>query len=124
MTVAMKSNRYIYAAPLAFLMCSGVASAQTSQWCAGTLNGVIAYSNGDVAILGSWRGDWTTVCNTLTVYQGVVQPTICKSWYGALLAAQAAQLQVTIQYPSAPACNALPTADSSPAPSYLRVGGS
>lgn len=84
------------------------------------MSSVLLTDVGMLKVNSTWRGDWVSVCNLQTAF-GNVQPSQCKAWYGVLLSAQMTQSQVVVMYGSAPACNALPTDDSAPAPSYVRV---
>lgn len=102
---------------LASIPFSGTATA--SIWCSGTINAVYLASDGSVVINGSWRGDYTEICNEQGTFGGIDQPT-CLAWYAAAVSAQRAQSKVELDYPNDTyTCSNLPTYSSSIAPYYL-----
>lgn len=90
------------------------------MWCTGTVNAVYLTSDGSVVIEGSWRGDYTEMCNDQGTFGGVDQVT-CLSWYAAAVQAEKAQSKVTVSYQDEGSytCANLPTYASSPAPYYF-----
>lgn len=91
-----------------------------TQYCAGTVLTSWTMADGAVIISSSWRSDHTQICNTKEVWKGIT-PEVCVNWVAKLDSAVALQRQVTIQYADAPACDALPTYQYSPAPRYVML---
>jgi hypothetical protein len=79
-------------------------------------------SSGDVTIQGSWRGDYTTVCNTQGGFGGI-DGTICLAWYAAAVKALTDQTTVYIQYVNdgGYTCSNLPTYNNALVPGYFLV---
>jgi len=89
--------------------------------CVGTLGGVLLYSDGSVMIQGSWRGDWTMICNTQTGW-GSIDGSTCFAWYAAAVSAAKSHTGVqTYYYGSTYTCANLPTYSSTPVPVYLLI---
>jgi hypothetical protein len=86
--------------------------------CTGTVNGALLYADGSVNILGSWRNDYTVICNTNGTF-GNVAPEICLAWYATALKAVGTTRQVNIYYAATHTCATLPTYWSAPAPTYF-----
>ncbi len=97
----------VYAAPL---------------YCIGTIQRVLLYADGTVAIVGSWRGDYTYVCNAQGTWGGIADTT-CLSWYGALLKARKDATNVTYYYYDGAgfSCANLPTYSSSLVTGYVEL---
>ena len=101
------------------LLCA-VARADIS--CSGTLGGVLLYADGTVMIQGSWRGDWTMLCNTQNNWGGIDMST-CLAWYGAAVKSSQGHTTVGTWYNGdAYTCSNLPTYRNSPPPVYLLTG--
>jgi len=93
------------------------AAAQT--YCSGTINAVYLTSDGDVVLEGSWRGDYTEICNDQGTFGGIDQVT-CLSWYAAAVKAETAQSKVMVTYNNdGYTCNNLPTYANSIVPFYF-----
>lgn len=90
----------------------------TAVDCRGTVNQVLLYADGTLNVLGSWRGDFTFLCNTNGTI-GNVPTEVCLGWYALLTKAKADNLSVTVYYFTNTACNALPTYASAPVPVYV-----
>lgn len=84
--------------------------------CIGKVLKVLLYADGSLNVLGSWRGDYTILCNT---NGGAVSTEVCMGWYGLLVKAKAANSDVTVYYNTTYACNNLPTYGQSPTPVYV-----
>src|SRR5581483_4443927 len=72
-------------------------SAMAGQWCNGTLISVYLDAYGSVFIQGTWRNDYTKICNNQGTFGGIDGVT-CLSWYGAAVKAQGSQTKVTVYY--------------------------
>jgi len=87
--------------------------------CGGTLGGVLLYSDGSVMIQGSWRSDWTMICNTQNGWGGIDGST-CLAWYGAAVSAAKSHTSVGTSYSgNTYTCANLPTYSNTPAPVYF-----
>lgn len=91
-------------------------------YCSGKVTGVLLYQDGYVMIYGSWRNDWTYVCNTQGSW-GTASTEVCLAWYGALLKAKSENTTVQVWYPNENSygCNALPTYSTSRVPGYVAM---
>lgn len=88
--------------------------------CSGTVQRIIQYADGRMMIFGSWRGDFTMMCNTETAWNGI--PTgVCTKWYAAANIAYTTGRQVVVSYADAgtATCGTLSTYQSAPPPDYL-----
>lgn len=105
---------------MAGLCATPMAEAQGLINCTGVVTGLIVYFDGQVTVNGTWRGDWTTVCN-LNANYGSTTPQTCRAWYAPLLTAKTQQIKVTLQYTTdaVPACNSIATYGNAPAPQYI-----
>lgn len=97
---------------------SGGASA--SVWCTGTLSAVYLAADGSLVIQGSWRNDYTEICNDQGTFGGIDQVT-CTAWYAAAVKAEAAQSKVTVFYGNdgGYTCSNLPTYANAIVPYYF-----
>ncbi len=91
-------------------------------YCRGKVNNTYIDATGTITIYGTWRADYTQLCNTKVVYIGI-DPTTCFTWFSIALASQTKGLDVIASYDhaSAPACNTLPTYGFTPAPRYFML---
>lgn len=89
-------------------------------WCLGQLSGSYITSSGQLVINGSWRKDWTTVCDTRGV-RGV-DTVVCSLWASYAATAIKEGLNVRIMY-SNPSftCETVPTYNNAPAPAYVML---
>lgn len=93
--------------------------ATASIYCGGTVTAVYLTSDGSVVIEGSWRGDYTEICNDQGTFGGVDQVT-CLSWYAAAIQAEKAQSKVLLDYEyDNYTCSSLPTYANSITPYYF-----
>ena len=90
--------------------------------CNGTVTRVLLYADGSVNLQGSWRGDFTVLCNTNGTFGGISSET-CMSWYGTALSAAAHGKQINVYYAATYTCATLPTYWSAPVPTYVGVIG-
>lgn len=91
-----------------------------NTWCTGIIGNTYISADGTLVILGSWRRDYTTICNVNSA-RGGVAPETCKSWLSMALSAKLSQTEVTLMYGGIDSCETLPTYGSAPTPSYLMV---
>ena len=116
------SQRTLLAAFLSFtplITSTGVQAAD--RWCAGNLKEALVYADGNLMVFGTWRNDWSVLCNTKGSLYGVDTVT-CSLWASYAVKAVESQLPVVIAYKDvAQECSALPTYGNSPAPTYFRV---
>lgn len=91
-------------------------------YCTGTISAVLMYADGRVMIQGTWRGDFTDICNGQGTWGGIAETT-CLSWYGAALKARKDVTTVTVYYPNGGSytCATIPTYSSAPVPGYLML---
>lgn len=108
-------NRIAYAM-LSIVFAAPVTAAP--QWCQGTVANLWVYSNGNVFVQPSYRGDYTMICNMNTEIGGI-SVTTCATWFAILRSAVQRQSNIMVHYPDAPACNALPTYGGSILPGYV-----
>lgn len=94
--------------------------ASAAMWCGSTVSASWVNYNGDVLILGSWRGTHTQICNLKTEWKGI-SPDICASWMAKMDAAVSLGRAVTVYYAETMECSALPTYGDSPAPYYVML---
>jgi hypothetical protein len=87
-------------------------------WCTGTLNAIYIDSTGGFYVSGTWRQDYTQICNLRQTWNGV-SSDICLLWYSLLTTSKTNSKSVTIYYSDVPYnCQNLPTYAASPGPGY------
>jgi hypothetical protein len=90
-------------------------------WCTGTVRRVLVSKSGLVEVMGSWRGDWTGICNVKQDWQGV-DPQTCMTWFAQTEKSLTTAKQVTIEYTGVDVdCATLPTYSGSPGPAYVML---
>lgn len=95
-------------------------SMAVSQYCSGKVSQLWMYSNGDLFVLPSWRGDHVRVCN-INQNLGSITPQICASWFTLLRTAVSNKENTYFYYENAPACNIIPTFSNAPVPGYIML---
>lgn len=104
---------------IAALALLGANAHATSIWCSGQVTRSLIYGNGDLMIVGSWRSDYTKLCNVSDSWLGITADT-CRSWHAMVESAKARQANVTVQYVNAShTCDTLPTYSAAPKPNYF-----
>ena len=97
-------------------------TAKAEAYCSGLTSEAIAYSNGDVMVLTTWRGDWITICNLNNTRNGVT-PQTCFAWFStinsSILYNKAVGYYFTGIDPSA--CATIATYVNAPVPYYVRL---
>ncbi|MCO7223006.1 hypothetical protein [Pleionea sp. CnH1-48] len=103
------------------LLISSVASAN-SLWCNGTVFNSYVSSSGDLIIRGSWRNDYTRLCNLQGSVHGIDAVT-CSMWSSYIAASMTNAKKVIVYYGNANGaeCNSLPTYAATPAPGYVML---
>lgn len=90
--------------------------------CSGAVNSLLIYNDGTVNLRGSWRDDYTHICNLKTDRQGIDVMT-CAMWVNTIEAARKLNATIFTYYSrSADAgltCDTLPTYSNAPAPVYF-----
>jgi hypothetical protein len=94
--------------------------AQAVNHCAGSLQEYLVYSDGGLMIYGSWRNDWTYLCNLQGSWNGIPSET-CFSWLAIVGSAKAHNKPLMVYYPNDVTCSSLPSYGNSPAPGYVRI---
>ena len=96
-----------------FLM--SMPSMARNMWCGGTLEGVYIEAAGNLMIRGTWRNDWTKICNVNS------DPVTCSLW--ASYAANALQNQnsVTLMYSGDFKCDTIDIYADAPTPLYFML---
>jgi hypothetical protein len=105
---------------LVLVLAAAAAPARADVYCAGTLLEHLVYNDGTFMIRGSWRNDWTHVCNMQAPWKGV-STEACYTWFGLLTAARTHNKPVGIYYVGNFECATLPTYASAPTPLYMRM---
>lgn len=91
------------------------------MWCYDKITQVLTYRDGFVSINGSWRNNYTHVCNLNSEWKGVPTQT-CWGWFAQLNQAVSEGLKVSVLYDNVPdsmTCADLPTYGSSLPPGYV-----
>jgi hypothetical protein len=89
--------------------------------CIGTITNTAVFGDGAVVVRGTWRSDYTQVCNVKTEWKGIT-PDVCSSWKAMIDAGLSLSRQVRVYYPgSSWVCSTLPTYGDAPAPQYLML---
>jgi hypothetical protein len=88
-------------------------------YCSGTLDAVYVTNDGQFVLRGTWRNDYTMICNLRQTWTGVA-PETCAFWYAMMVTSKTNAKAVTLYYPnSSYTCATLPTYESAPAPGYV-----
>jgi len=98
----------------------GVQPAYAATSCNGAILSAHVSSDGSVLIRGSWRSDYTQICNISSIWKGIPLE-VCALWAAKADAAIATGHSVTIYYSADFACTAIPSYGTSPAPTYLML---
>ncbi len=114
----MKRTKKIVAICLVVLFCVAPTVQAGSVWCTGKVTGMIVDKNGDVTINGTYRNNWTKICNLNGTWGGIGTVT-CTMWVKLLDDAYKYDTSITIKYISG-SCANLPTWGGSLAPIYVR----
>lgn len=106
------------------LACLGFAAQPAlaaNLWCSGTPENLYIADMGQLFIRGSWRTDYTQLCNVEGEWKGIPQQT-CWSWYGILSSAITNTRLVTVYYSnSAYTCATMPTYEAAEPPGYVML---
>jgi|GEM_PF-1320431 len=97
-------------------------SAQNIVACQGKVSQALTYRDGRVMIYGSWRNDWTQICNVKTVWKDV-STEACWNWFALVNEAFSKGDDILVYYSNVPdgmTCETLPTYGSSLSPVYTR----
>lgn len=103
------------------LLCTATLSSHAAaQWCTGTLDNLIVYSNGDLVARFNWRGDYVRVCN-MNGTMGQITPVTCAGWLSLAKSAIQRGVSTIVYYPEGPSCAAMPTYSNAPEPAYFML---
>lgn len=83
--------------------------------CYGTINSSYMVKNGEVIIRGTWRNDYTQICNLKTEWKGVT-PDVCAGWKAMVDAALTLGRTVAIYYSPDVTCSTIPYYGDAPSP--------
>ncbi|OGQ53938.1 MAG: hypothetical protein A3J24_00585 [Deltaproteobacteria bacterium RIFCSPLOWO2_02_FULL_53_8] len=105
---------------VALVLCSWVARAD-ALYCPGKIAQLIVYGTGQLSIVGTWRGDWTHLCNLNT--GSPIDSVTCSHWSSMATMAfkEGAQVGVYYNVPVGTTCANLATYANSPTPVYFRL---
>ena len=92
------------------------------HFCKGKISTAWTEGDGDVYIVGTWRGAHTQICNVNNVWKGV-EPEACKVWVSSVQLAYVAKSDVTVRYSGSAidSCASAPTYGATPAPNYVMI---
>lgn len=93
-------------------------SHSASIYCSGKIENSYIDGSGNVTIKGTWRKNWTRICNTSD--SDVVN---CSLWASYVATAVKDNLSVIVSYSAnnGETCSSLPTYNSAPKPVYLMI---
>ena len=112
----MNTNMYGWLLGMASVLVPLAAPAATD--CHGTVTNALLYGDGSLNVRGSWRGDFTVLCNTNGTFGGI-PGEICLSWYATAIKSIETGKSANVYYAATYSCTALPTYWSSPVPTYF-----
>jgi hypothetical protein len=96
---------------------TGVANA-APIYCSGTITNLYVDSAGNLILAGTWRNDYTMICQLHQTWNGI-KPETCTFWYALLAASKTHTKNVLISYDTTYTCATLPTYEGTPAPTYV-----
>lgn len=104
---------------LFFFLFFSLQSYAGAVWCYGKLHGVYINKDGDVIVNGTWRNDWTRICNL----NAAGMQSTCPLWASYAATAYQNQANVRVMYSEASSCNQLAAYNNTPLPEYFMLGG-
>jgi hypothetical protein len=94
---------------------------QAAIHCEGLVTYAFLYADGNLNVLGAWRGDYTVLCNVNGTRNGI-SPEICLSWYASAAKAAADAKIFAVYYDTTThTCANLPVYTSAPAVVYAGI---
>ena len=90
--------------------------------CSGTVFGKAVSDDGSILIRGTWRGDYTKICNIKTDWNGIT-PDVCALWTAMADAAVTTGKSLYVQYATETSCATIPTWGQGPAPYRITLFG-
>lgn len=95
----------------------------TLLFCEGTIDRLYVDDTSRVFIRGSWRNDYTQICDLDGTWNGVSQEVCKTSWFPVLLTGFASKSTTLIRYSNAAAssCGTIATGGSAPKPHYVML---
>jgi hypothetical protein len=105
---------------VALLLCSTLARSE-DLYCPGKIAQLIVYGAGQLSIVGTWRGQWTHLCNLKT--GNPVDSVTCSNWAAMATMAFKEGSLVGVYYnvPAGTTCANLATGANAPVPVYFRL---
>ena len=91
-----------------------------TQWCQGTISKTYIAKDGTLLIYGSWRNDYTAVCNVSQPRDGV-SVEVCKSWLALIITGKTTQTPMIVYYGNVPSCTEIPSYGGAPSPGYIML---
>ncbi|MEP2990308.1 MAG: hypothetical protein ABJN65_00985 [Parasphingorhabdus sp.] len=107
---------------IAIILMALPSTGNAAAWCSGNITNTFTTSSGEVVILGTWRGTWTSICNVKQEWKGV-PPEVCYVWFSHVSNAITENKTVTVQYSAIDQteCATMPTYSTAPAPYYVML---
>lgn len=116
----MKS--YFAKLTLVLLLSSFSIAANAAAWCTGKVTNAYTDIAGTFTIKGTWRNDYTAICNVRTAISSV-DPLSCRTWVSTILTAMSKASDVVFMYTDPITnCATIPTYANAPAPNYVMLG--
>lgn len=91
-----------------------------TQWCSGTISHTYIAKDGTLYIHGSWRKDYTAICNVSQTRDGV-NVEVCKGWLSMIITGKTTKTPMVIYYGNVPSCTEIPRYDDAPGPGYVML---
>lgn len=90
-------------------------------YCSGKIAQLIVYGAGDLSVLGTWRGDWTYLCNVKA--GSPIDTVTCSHWasMATLAFKEGSSVGAYYNVPAGTTCANLATYGNSPVPVYFRL---
>jgi hypothetical protein len=102
------------------VVASAMAQPALANDCVGTVNSSYLTIDGSVILRGTWRNDFTQICNLKTEWKGVT-PDVCAGWKAMIDAALTLGRTVSLYYSPDVTCAQIPYYGGSPAPYYVML---
>ena len=103
------------------LLCYPI-QAQANITCIGTVPFADTGDDGAIMIYGTWRNQFTQICNIKTVWKGI-DPQICWAWFAQANSAVTESRNVAVYYtdPSVTDCATISAFAAAPAPETITL---
>jgi len=97
-------------------------SQSANIWCVGSITNFYITAGGSVQIRGSWRNEYTEVCNFNE--DSYITPVVCSLWVSIINSSVANNKSVRLMYDDnngAINCESIPTYSKAPIPQYVML---